>query len=162
MTGSHERRPYIRVALLIRGGDDPAEITRILGMEPDESYRRGAPIPIPPDAKYKVKKTRVYAASIWKLNSRLKQYSYNVEDYVNDLLYRLRRVDEKISSLDRRRFNVTMDVSLDLLTDAATAAAGLSIDTMAALTRLGASFDVDTYVWNDLPPYAEEGLSRFS
>lgn len=161
MTILTERRPYIRVSLRIRGGEDPQEITQILNLAPDESYRKGAPIPVPPGAKYKVKKTRVYATSIWILNARLDQYAYDVEAYVVNLLCRVQRVAEKIANLDRRRFNVTMDVSLDLLTDASTAATGLSRDTLAALACLGASFDVDTYVWKSLPPYAIEGLSRF-
>lgn len=161
MTHSPERRPYIRVSLLIRGGEDPGEITRILDMAPDESYRKGSPIPLPPGAKYKVRKTRVYATSVWKLNARLEEYSYDVESYVMNLLCRIQRVSEKIARLDRRRFNVTMDVSLDLLTDASTAATGLSRETLTVLASLGASFDVDTYVWKDLPPYAIEGLSSF-
>lgn len=157
----NERRPYIRVSLMIRGGQDPEDVSHMLNMVPDESYRKGEPIPVPPDAKYKVKKTRVYTASTWKLNSHLKQYSYDVEDYVKDVLRRVRRAADKISRLDRRRFSVTIDVSLDLLTDASTAATGLSNESLTSLARLGASFDVDTYVWNDLPPYAIEGLSRF-
>lgn len=161
MDNFHDRRPYIRASLLIRGGDNPDEVTQLLGMNPDESYRKGAPIPMPPNAQYTVKKTRVYATSIWQLNAELKEYSYDVEDYVKNLLCRVQRVDGKIARLDRRRFSVTLDVVLDLLTDASSAATGLSKTTMEALTHLGASFDVDTYVWKDLPPYAIEGLKRF-
>lgn len=155
------RRPYISASLLIRGGDDPGEISRILGMEPDESHRKGAPILVPPNAQYVVKKNRVYATSIWRLNAELKQYSYDVEDYVKNILHRVRRVDGKMARLDRRRFNVTMDIVLDLLVDASSPAMGLSTETMAALTHLGASFDVDTYIWEDLPPHAIEGLRQF-
>jgi len=130
-------------------------------MLPDESHRKGDVIPVPPGAKFKVKKTRTYATSIWKLNSELKNYSYDVEDYIKDIIRRIRARAERISALDRRRFSVTMDVSLDLLTNATTASSGLSNECLAVLSRLGASLDVDIYVWNDLPPYASEGLSRF-
>lgn len=161
MTDANERRPYIRVSLLIRGGDDPSEISRLLNMVPDESYRKGEAIPLPPNAKYKVRKQRVYASSIWKINARLKQYSYDVEDYVLDVLSCVREVADKIARLDRRRFSVTIDVSLDLLTDAPTVAVGASNKTLTALARLGASYDVDLYVWAHLPPYAIEGLGRY-
>lgn len=161
MTTFDDRRPYIRVSLLIRGGEDPDEITRILNVKPDESYRKGAPIPLPSGATYTVKKTRVYSTSIWKLNAQLKQHSYDVEAYVKNILRRLQKVNDKLALLDRRRFNISIDVSLDLLLDASTAATGLSRETMKTLARLGASFDVDTYVWKELPQYAIEGLRQF-
>lgn len=161
MTTFDGRRPYIRVSLLIRGGEDPDEITRILNVTPDETHRKGAPIPLPPGVTYTVKKTRVYATSIWKLNAHLKHYSYDVEAYVKNILHCLEGVNDALAKLDRRRFNVSIDVSLDLLLDASTAATGLSKETMKTLARLGASFDVDTYVWKELPQYAIEGLQQF-
>lgn len=162
MSGPEQRRPYIRVSLLIRGGEDPAEITRILNIEPDESHRKGEAIPVPPDAKYVVKKTRKYSVSAWMLNASLDHYSYDVQDYADDVLRRVHHVRNRIAQLDRRRYNVTLDVALDLLTDASTPALGLSQDAMELLVSLKASFDVDMYAWKELPPYALAGLRRFS
>lgn len=158
MTKADQRRPYIRVSLLIRGGEDPAEITRILNITPDESHFKGEIIVEPPDAKYTVKMPRTYAASSWKLNSRLKHYSYDVQEHLDDVMRRVKPVRSLIAKLDRRRFNVTIDVALDLLTDASSPVLGLTQDSMAALIDLGASFEVDLYAWKELPPYAAAGL----
>lgn len=141
MAEKSESRPHIRATLLIRCDGDPAEITRRLGINPDRVARKGEAVSYP-----NTKGTAKRACSIWEMTGPPIGESIDVEDYVHSVIKKLGKRKRRIAKLDRRTYNVTMDVCINVVAGSGTPAMGLSTKTMKALSDLNIPIDIDLHV----------------
>jgi hypothetical protein len=125
----------IRVSLAIRGfRGNPSKITDLLKIQPHESWRKGEVIPNSPvKRKY----------SCWTIAASLKRYSYNVEDYVKDIIKKIAPVKNKIKRIPGA--NLELEIWIDLYPEASMPGIVLSKSTLRFLADIGAEVDCDLY-----------------
>jgi|ERR1043166_2822927 hypothetical protein len=135
--------PKIRVSLDIQGfREPPSKISQMLRMKPDAAWSKGDVIPEGPmDAYYRGPRPRRRRYSCWSIEASLREYSYNVEDYVRNILRRISSVRSKIKKI--RGANVMLSVWIDLYPGISMPAIVLSKHTMGLLSEIGADFDCD-------------------
>src|ERR1051326_5610854 len=98
--------PRIRVSFDIRGFREPSsKITEILRIKPDTAWSKGDVIPEDHmDRYYRGPRPRKRRFSCWTIEASLTKYSYNVEDYVKNILRKISSARKKIKRI--RRANI--------------------------------------------------------
>lgn len=147
-------QPRIRAMLLIRSDGDPAQITRRLKIKPDRVARKGEVVSYP-----STKSTAKRACSIWEMFGFPIESSNDTEDYVKSVIKKLGKRRNLVAKLDRRIYNVTLDVCIDVVAGSSTPALGLSAKTMKILSNINVPIDIDLYVWKKQPPKWTSGKS---
>jgi hypothetical protein len=113
---------------------DPDEVTRLIGIEPTSTHRRGSPTP---------------KHTSWKFSSgKIENDIVDVYEMSSSLVSRLLPYVEKIVDVKRRfQLEAVLEVVLWITTDESksTPAIGFEPQVIAFLYTVGASIDIDTY-----------------
>lgn len=137
-------RPKISVFLEIRSfRGKPETVTKFLGIDPDEAWAKHEVIQeTPADVKYyKGKRPRRQRYSGWVIKASMKDYSYDVEDYIKNIIKRISPVRNKIKKIPGA--NVMLCIWIDLAEGGSVPSITLDVDTMRFLTDIGAQVDCD-------------------
>ncbi|MBI5204398.1 MAG: DUF4279 domain-containing protein [Nitrospirae bacterium] len=154
MARASERKPNIRVFLDIRGfSGNPSRITELLGIEPDESWSKGDIVPakfVSGRVIYDKSKSIKRKYSCWTIRASLKKYSFNMEDYIKDIIKKIAPVRNKFKKLPKS-VNLMLCVWIDIYSPKESAPSlGLSIETMKFLSSINATLDIDiSFVLSD-------------
>lgn len=151
-----DARPYIRAYLWIRGGPNADTITKLLKLKPDEYWNKGDIINSTLNRRPPTARKRTFTA--WELHSNLKRHTYSIEDHIQNILSRIKRSKYRILRLNRRRYFVGINIAVDMTTEGSSPAYSLTERTIKMLAEVNLYLDVDIYVHEELPEYAQVAL----
>ncbi|MEW5883894.1 MAG: DUF4279 domain-containing protein [Armatimonadota bacterium] len=128
----------LKVDFIISGESlDPAAISQLLGLSPDEQQRRGDKHIGPSGKQYADHKV-----GLWLINSGLAEDG-SFQDHVESLLKRISRSSAQFADLKRRGFDVYIFVGAYI--SKGNGAISLNADVMRRLSALGIDVDFDIY-----------------
>ncbi|SRR5581483_340360 len=133
----------------------PERISQLLGIVPDEAWTKGSVMPDRPG--YTGPKPRFWKYSCWTIRASLKEYSYELEDYVKDIIQRITPVRARIKAIQPAKLFLRGHIEIYDLR-ASTPAIGLGVNEMRFLSEIGAEVDLDLALVIDpdnLDEYAE-------
>lgn len=118
---------------------DPDEVTRILGINPDEIERVGD--------LTKTGKPKLYPSNCWCLNSKLVD-ELEVEIHINHLMNTIGDINQlsKVSDKWGTRFQCV----IDFRKDDNSPSLHLSQETISKLSKWNSSIDFDYYLWGEV------------
>jgi len=132
-------RPKIDVFLDIRGFEEPpTSITQIVGISPDETWSKG-------DSISGIKTLRKF--SCWKIRASLTKYSYDVDDYVDDIVRKILPAAAAIKRI--KNANVMLCIWITLHASGRVPSICFHPNIMRALSDIDAEIDIDISVLPD-------------
>ena len=139
MSEDSNLRPRIEAFLDIRGfGVLPSSISQTLGINPDEAWSEGEVI-------QGTTRRRLY--SCWKIRASLSEYSYDVDDYVNDIVAKISPVADKMKRI--KGANLMLCIWVTIHASGRTPSVTFRPKVMRMLSDIGAEIDVDISVVPD-------------
>ncbi|MGF1627762.1 MAG: DUF4279 domain-containing protein [Alphaproteobacteria bacterium] len=130
-------------------GIDPGEVTRVLGVEPDEQCRKGEPSPLPPRADGELRRRSFHE---WRIGGRSRDPALGIGGLLDPLVARLAPVRERFAQLEGD-YNVFCRIMIRMSAASGAPSFCVSPDAMRFLSSIGAWIDADLY---DADPPASE------
>lgn len=116
----------------------PEDITRLLGIQPDEAHAEGAP---------RGTGEAIYRESIWVIRSRISP-NLDIEAISGDIMGRIEPVCERIRSLPGKHY-CCLSCGVSVNDGPGGPALEFDAKTLRILGAIGASLDVDIYCLGD-------------
>lgn len=149
-------RPKITAKLdIVAFRGKPERISKHLAMRPDEAWAKGDIIP--DTGNYEGPKPRRRKYSCWTVRASLKEYSYDFEDYVKDLIKKITPVRTRVKTVPAAKLFLRGRIEIYDLR-ASMPSLGLNADTMRFLSDIKAELDLDIALVinpDDLDEYAK-------
>jgi hypothetical protein len=138
--------PWFSISLTIHADDlDPDEITRVLGVQPDQTQRKGVPLPPRGD-----RPPRVPQIGMWLINLRPEQApGCNVETAIATLLD---RITVPLDLWHQARAGASVRVFVGLSLDDYNSGFGIDPPLLRRAADLGVNLDFDIYNGVDEEP----------
>lgn len=118
---------------------DPNEVTRVLGIEPDEIERVGD--------LTRTGRPKLYPSNCWRLNSKLEK-EFRLESHINHLMDRIGNIAQ-LSTVSNS-WGVRFQCVIDFRKDDNSPSLHLSQETINKLSNWNSSVDVDYYLWGEI------------